>query len=213
MKLRMYQLILSLTVIFAISAPSNAVVIELSPALQVSETGESVSIDLVASDLGSPLTTVIGNYDVDIEFDDSALAFTGFSFSDALGSVISTDFFDFTSDAFDGFSGMISSTEVNLNLFSFLFESDLALLQSDSTVLATLNFDVLALDVGEFTDVTIASVNSLVDAAGFDITGFSTMDARINNPSDIASPKVAIMLSLLIAAITLRRKFLLKSKV
>ena len=212
MKLRMYQLILSLTVIFAISAPSNAVVIELSPALQVSETGESVSIDLVASDLGSPLTTVIGNYDVDIEFDDSALAFTGFSFSDALGSVISTDFLDFTSDAFDGFSGMISSTEVNLNLFSFLFESDLALLQSDSTVLATLNFDVLALDVGEFTDVTIASVN-LVDAAGFDITGFSTMDALINNPSDIASPKVAIMLSLLIAAITLRRKFLLKSKV
>lgn len=209
MKLRMYQLILSLTAIFAISAPSNAVVIELSPALQVSETGESVSIDLVASDLGSPLTTIVGFYDVDIEFDDSALAFTGFAFSDALGSIISNDFFDFSAEAFDNFSGAISSTQVNLNLFSFLFEPDLELLQTDSTVLATLSFDVLSLDVGEFTDVTIASVNSLVDGAGFDITGFTTVDARITNPSDIASPNVAIMLGLFIAGIALRRKLLL----
>lgn len=210
MKLRINKLILGLIVIFTMNAPSNAVILELSPGLQFSETGETVSIDLIASDLGSPLTTILGAYNVDIEFDDTALAFTGFAFSDALGSVITTDFFDFSADAFDDFSGMTSSTEINLNLLSFLFDTDLELLQSDSTVLATLSFDVLSLELSEFTDVTFANVNSLVDAFGSDITDFSLMNARISNPSAVSAPNIAMFFGLLLAAVFVRRNSLKK---
>jgi len=122
MKLGIYKYVLGAVVMLAMSAQSNAIELKLSPGLQVSQTGEMVTLDLVVSGL-DPISTLIGDFDVDIGFDDASLNFTGFSFSDALGSVISNDFFDPVSDAYDGDSGLVSSTEINLNLFSFLFES------------------------------------------------------------------------------------------
>jgi|GEM_PF-1274796 len=207
MKLGIYKYVLGAVVMLAMSAQSNAIELKLSPGLQVSQTGEMVTLDLVVSGL-DPISTLIGDFDVDIGFDDASLNFTGFSFSDALGSVISNDFFDPVSDAYDGDSGLVSSTEINLNLFSFLFESDLELLQDETTVLATLSFDVLSLELGEFTDVTLASVNSFNNAVGFGsaITDFTTENARIVNPNNVSSPSVIVLFGAMLCAFYVRRK-------
>ena len=89
-----------------------------------------------------------------------------------------------------------------------MFESDLELLQDETTVLATLSFDVLSLELGEFTDVTLASVNSFNNAVGFGsaITDFTTENARIVNPNNVSSPSVIVLFGAMLCAFYVRRK-------
>ena len=202
MKRTIKTMLFSITVLVATaSLPVHAAFIGLSPSVQVSGTGQVVTIDLIAGDLGDPVDTTIGLFDVDVSFDNTVLSFVSFDYSDALGSIITNDFFDFTADAYtdDTMSGLnAAGNTINLNLFSFLFSDDLELLQSTVTTLASITFNVIDLEMGEFTDLDL-TVLLLGDGQGNDLTGIDARGARVT--TEVSAPSSGIIFLMMIVAL------------
>lgn len=203
MKKIIKAMLFSITALFATaSLPVHAVFIALSPSIQVSGTGQVVTVDLIAGDLGDPIDTTIGVFDVDVSFDNTVLSFVSFDYSDALGSIITNDFFDLTADAYtdDTMSGLnAAGNSINLNLFSFLFSSDLEFLQSTVTTLASLTFNVIDLEMGEFTDLDL-TVLLLGDGQGNDLTGVDARSARVTTQVSAPSSGIIFLMMMIAAA-------------
>jgi len=127
----------------AASLGAGAVSLSLVPSLNDSvQTGASFTLDLVITGLGDHVAPSLKGFDVDVEFDDTKLTFTGVTFGPSLGSV---DLGDALAGFDDANAGVInvfeqSFLEASSSSCSFCVSPYLEDLQGSSQVLATLSF-------------------------------------------------------------------------
>lgn len=147
-------LVLSAALVAAGAWNAQAITMSFDPSHTSVGVGESFSVDLVVGDLGGVL---ISTFDVDVGYDETLLRFDGYTLGDALGDWAGGG------EAWDLSGGDPSgSGSVNVGELSFLSAAELAPLQSDPLVLATLDFTSLGL--GE-TDLSI-TLHELGDENG-----------------------------------------------
>ena len=152
------QLGLCLIAIFGLLylGPASAVSINFSPSNSSVLEGDFLNVDIVISDLyatdGS--REIVSAFDLDVTYDSSVLNATGVSFGALLGANTSTDFFDFSSDAFIvsvlslGPPGRVDFAES-----SWLTNADLLSMQPDDNfTLATLSFEAIGVGVRSLND-------------------------------------------------------------
>jgi hypothetical protein len=113
----------------------------------------------VISGLGSSAPDSLGAFDISVGFDASALSFTSYALGNYLGDVG-------ISEAIDASGGLLGG-EINVAEVSLLSAPDLDTLQPGAFTLATLNFNVLDLEAGEETQLSVVTGFVLADAFGF----------------------------------------------
>jgi hypothetical protein len=160
-KIRLFILatLLMLTGITQASVVTNFNPISLFLSItQITQTGNSVNVDIGISGLASGTAPSLGGYDVNLSFDSSYLAFAGVAFGDAvLGNQL-----DLASLGSTTIAELTGVGIVNLFELSGDAAEDLNTLQADSFNLATVTFDVL--NVG--TSLLQLDFNALADADG-----------------------------------------------
>jgi hypothetical protein len=152
--IRSFALVLALIALATTAArDASALVLSFSPTSVPANVGDSISVDVVASALG---TDEIAGFDLDVLFDASILAPTSVVFGTGLGDP--SLFEALTSFGFT--PGVVDFAEI-----SFLSESELDALQSEPLVLATLGFDVIGSGLSALT-FRLDATNLVVDADG-----------------------------------------------
>lgn len=117
---------------------ANAVVLSINPASQTVIQGNIASIDLVVSGLESGgLDEIVAAYNIATSFDSTILSFNNAEFGGALG-------FTFP------FTNVNASNDVVVIETAFSGDNTLALLQPDSILLVTLNFNTIGSGVSQF---------------------------------------------------------------
>jgi len=125
---------------------------------RISQTGNSVNVDIGISGLASGAAPSLSGYDVNLSFDSTYLSFAAVAFGDAvLGNQL-----DLASLGSTTISELAGIGLVNLFELSGDTAEDLNTLQADSFNLATVTFDVL--NVG--TSLLQLDLNALADADG-----------------------------------------------
>jgi len=125
---------------------------------RISQTGNSVNVDIGISGLASGAAPSLSGYDVNLRFDSTYLSFAGVVFGDvALGNQL-----DLASLGSTTIYELAGIGLVNLFELSGDAAEDLNTLQADSFNLATVTFDVL--NVG--TSLLQLDLNALADADG-----------------------------------------------
>ena len=174
-----------------------AVILRFSPSSQVSETGEQVSLDLIVSGLTDGSADSLSEFDLDVAFDVSKLTFNSFSLTNLLGDIAAFEAEDFS-------VGNYASGLIGISIVSYLLEAELDLLQSASFSLATFTFDVLSLEVGDRTEVSVDDVFSFADATD-NANEFAFAQASgvgvIVNPSNVSAPATLVLFVISLLAI------------
>ncbi len=133
---------------------ATAITIGFEPASQTVEVGDTLSVDVVVSDLGGE---IVSAYDLDITYDASILTATDVSFGLLLGDEA---WWEVLNDSDLSTPGLVDLAQVSL-----LSDAELDALQPDDEfTLATIEF--LAIDLGE------SSLDFVFDAFN-DIKGFN----------------------------------------
>lgn len=146
--------------LFLFSGISQASILSFG---SISQTGQSINVDVVISDLGISDAPSLSTYDLDIQFDFNHLAYSSTTFGDSiLGNQL--DLSDFGENLTD--ESLTSAGVLNIYEASFDLTEDLNDLQADSFTLATLTFDVLTNNSSQLSIV----INALGDAAGESIS-------------------------------------------
>ncbi len=161
--------------------PASAVIISIQPTVQMAVPSDNISLDLVISGLDAGGSDSLGDFDINIGFDSSALSFQGYSLGAVLGDIGLVEASDFS-------LGNLGST-VNLAEVSYLTPAELDALQSDSFTLATLDFRVDTLALGSSTTVFFDTVFALGDGFGNALAIDSLNNATISSvpePSTLA---------------------------
>lgn len=184
-----------LALVCVLSTPVWAITISLEPADQIAEPTDIVFLDLTVSGLGDGVAPSIGAYDIDLTFDDGALDFIGAFFGNAL-------------DDGDPFAVFIQSVTagvgtINLAEVSLLAPAVLDAIQSDSIVLATLEFFVDVLPPGSSTVVDVGGF-LLGDGFGVELVDVDTASAVIRNPVVTPEPTSLLLWGIGLLAIGLR---------
>ncbi|MGH7392263.1 MAG: hypothetical protein ACREM3_22815 [Candidatus Rokuibacteriota bacterium] len=122
--------------------PALAVSLGFVPASQTAGVGESVSVDVVVSDLGAGSAPSLGAFDLDVSFDPLILAPTSVTFGPFLGDEGLVE----ALTSFTLLPGVVDLAEV-----SFLLPAELDALQPASFTLATLFFDTLGVGTSPLT--------------------------------------------------------------
>ncbi len=183
-----------------LSSQASALIISLTPSFQTAQPTDTVSIDIVATDLGPD---VIGAFDFDILYDTLALSFNGYTLGSGLGDL---GLFEAIDLSLGDFGGVIDIAEN-----SFLLDFELFPLQSSPLVLATLDFTVDVLAPGDTTVVQL-DVNdpNLYVAGEF---GFEVLDVDYNPTAvisngdrDLPTPATLSLFGLGIAGLGLFRR-------
>ncbi len=185
----------------------SAVTLSLEPSVQTAMPGDTVTLDLVIDDLGDLFTPSLGDFDIDIAYDTSALSLSSFSLGSFLGNIGLGEAIDFSLGDLGG--GIVNVVEVSYlepdaGTCVFCIAPFLDDIQPDSFSLATFVFDVDVLDPGTSTTVSINTVNALGDGFGIPLVLDSTSDAVIQNPS-IPEPTTLALMGLGLASIGYRR--------
>jgi len=180
--------ILGLLALVLGSTNASAIIIGFEPSSQNATPGDMVSLDLVVSDLGTDL--VVGDFDIDIAYDNAALSFMGYNLGSGLGDISLFEAIDFSLGDFGGL--------INLSEVSFLFDFELDPLQSGSSLmLATLDFKVDVLDLGSSTTVSVDYVWAIGDAYGQAMQVAGLSDGVIKNPdATVPEPSVLALMAL-----------------
>lgn len=181
--------------IFSIIVPclvplnAHAVMLNIIPASQSVDVGNTVTLELQISGLGEFTSPSLSVYDIDVLFDSSLLSFEDAVFGDpVLGNQL---------DLF-GFGSINSATPIGggVNLFELSLDlpDDLDTLQASEFTLATLDFQSVGAGLGLFS----LSVNELGDSFGdsmaFDYGGDA--EFRIANSNTVVpEPVTAVMFS------------------
>jgi Cohesin domain len=171
---------------------AGAAVIQLLPANLNVAAGDTVSIDVVISGLGS---SVVGDFDVDISFDPTKLSLTSYALGSALGDVAAADALDFS-------LGLVGSGLLNLAEVSLLSPAALDGLQTEPFALATILFKVTALALGTTTLIDVSIVHALGDGAGLPIAVSSVAGSTLTGSGPGVAPEPALT-SLLLAGVAL----------
>jgi hypothetical protein len=143
----MKKRILCLVIMLGLGMQANATVIGFSPSSSNVGIGNSVSVDLVISDLGDDILTA---FDLSILYDDTLLSFDGFEFGTDCGGFSCLDVLGFDGNILDAIDWGFG--EVEVYEISFDFDEDLELLQPNDFTLGTftftgLEFGISALDI------------------------------------------------------------------
>jgi len=184
-----------------IQAPlAHSALIGLQPATTFANTGDSISLDLVISDLGSFSPDSLGAFDISVGFDASALSFTSYSLGDFLGDVD-------IAEAIDASGGDLGGA-VNVAEVSLLSALALDTLQPGSFILATLNFNVIDLEVGMETQLSVQPGFVLADAFGFVLSATASGPASVQGgSSSVPVPGTLLLLvTSLFGWLTLKRR-------
>lgn len=144
MKIAIKKLIYGFGVLMAIAlitvSQSWATSLAFIPQSSSWNINDSFNVDIQISDLGGSL---VGAFELNVNYDSSILTFDSYSLGSGLGVNISIDFLDPLADAYDGSMGDDGFGTIHLYESSWLalFDpTELANLQSDSFILATLSF-------------------------------------------------------------------------
>ncbi|MBU3017388.1 hypothetical protein KO519_06705 [Paraglaciecola agarilytica] len=186
--------------ICAMTSAKAAVMLSFSPSSQVASTGDSVSLDLMISGLTAGTADSLGTFDLDVIFDDSRLSLTSYLLTDLLGD--SSAF-----EADDLSLGEYIPGLIGLSLLSYLDIDELDNLQPSSFSLATFNFDVISLEVGQATTVAIDTVFALGDAFGNALTIDSMGEGILRNPAEEVSTPASLGIFILGVLLVMRRKY------
>jgi hypothetical protein len=167
-----------LGVFLLVTTTANAaIILSAVPSTSTAAAGEIVQIDIVIDGLTAGAADSLGAFDIEVDFDATALSVDSFSVGSLLGDF---DFFEAIDDSFVDLGGI-----VNLAVLSFLFDDELDALQPASFVLATIIFSVDTLDVGSSTDIAFGSI-VLSDAFGDLLTVDDSIIATLTNPDSVA---------------------------
>lgn len=132
--------ILLITICFfltSIGAASASVILSLETPSSVVEPCTYFNVDLVVSGVESELFPAVGDFDIDVLYDPTLMAFSDYTLGPWLGDLTALEALDF-SFGDPGATGAIDLAEVSL-----LDPIDLELLQPDTFILATLEFHCL----------------------------------------------------------------------
>lgn len=192
--------------------PASAAFLSLQPTIQSAVPTDSISLSLVISGLNAGGPDSLGDFDIDIGFDSGALSFQGYSLGASLGDIGLFEALDFSLGNLGG--GKINLAEVSLleaDAGSCIFCSGPYLddIQSDSFILATLDFTVDVLAVGSSTAVFFDSVFALGDGFGNELSVSGLTNAVINNPMvSVPEPTTLALMALGIISVTRRRRLM-----
>jgi hypothetical protein len=159
---------------------ASALVLGFSPTSVPGSVGDSVSVDVVATALGSD---VIGSFDLDVLFDSSVLLATNVVFGTALGSeALFEAFTDFDLTT----AGVVDFAEV-----SFLSLAQLDVLQSDPITLATLHFNIIG--PGQSALTFRLDVDNVVTDADGDPLEVVTRSGSVGTSTAVPEPSAALV--------------------
>lgn len=130
--------------------------LSLAPTASDVTPGSTISLDLVVSGLADMGAPSLSAFDLILTFEPANLAFISYSLGESLGNLG-------VFDALDIGLGEVAPGVLNLAEASFLTAPELDALQSGSFLLATIDFMVVALGVGDSTTVNIGPVFGLAD--------------------------------------------------
>lgn len=151
---------------------AQAVSLNLNLSSNTLEVGQTLTADIIISDLGDFSSPSVAAFDLDLEFDPSQLSFDGVTFGNLLGDpafgeattnlVVSSNMINLleTSALFANSNQCSTETGLSVGDCNSLLSPFLDDLQPSSFVLATLTFDT----VGEGNSLLNLSINELLDA-------------------------------------------------
>ncbi len=180
------RILILMSILIAISAAqaSAGVVVSVDPVSQQAEVDDAVSVNLTISGLD---LLDISAFDFDVAYDDSILAFVGYSFGNELGDIALLEAEDIS-------SGDLGNGVIDLSEFSYLFDLSF---QGDSITVATLNFTAAAEGV--------SGISVTVDELG-DESGDPVVDYIVGNGTVNVVPEPATILLSLAGLGFIRRK-------
>jgi hypothetical protein len=195
--IRLKRYLLALLAVLFVQAPlAHSALISIQPDFTLASEGDSISLDLVVSELGDFGTDSLGAFDLFVGFDASVLSFTNYFLGDFLGDVG-------LAEAIDASSGDVGGA-VSLAEVSLLSAIDLDALQPDEFILATLEFDVINLAAGAMTQLSVMSGAVLADAFGEAIAVTGMESASVTG---VPVPGTGLLLlASLFAWLTLKRR-------
>ena len=175
---------LTTTALLLSSSLSAAVELSILPSAVTVQQGNSVSVDLVASDLGSFSAPSLGAFLVEIAFDDAILDFDSLVYGGFLGNPSNPLETSIVTTTGVGF--------VSLDEFSFLFDFELDALQPDSFTLATLTFSGQAVGASALSIGTV----DLSDAVGNTLTptALNAGSIQVTSANEVPVPATATLI-------------------
>ena len=176
--MRKFWILISLFCTMALTNQTFAISISLLPSSQTIALGDTATVDLAISGLGSDGPVSLGAFALDFTYDDTVLEFSSVDFGLYLGD---PSFFEADTYYDDVTSGVLYLDEV-----SWLSDLELDILQPGSFTLATIMFTVI--DLGSSL-LELENVD-LSDALGFGL------DPSIKNASVNPVPEPATILLL-----------------
>lgn len=177
---------------------ASANIIEFRPQSVSAELGETVTVDVVASNLDGE---IVSAYDLDITYDSLILAATDITFASGLGDAL---FFEVFESVDLSMPGLIDLAQLSLLPDDLLF----AMQGGEEFLLATIVFDTLSVGLSTL-DFIFDAVNDVktFDAAILPVTGSPgqiTVEAAVAVP---APPMPALLLTGLVLLAFRHRRF------
>ncbi len=179
------------------ASPANADIIEFRPQSLVAGLGETIALDIFATDLDGE---IVSAYDLDITYDSLILSAVGVTFGSSLGDPL---FFDVL-EAFEvSVPGLIDLAQLSLLPDDLLF----AMQGGGDVFLATVVFETLAAGVSSL-DFVFDAFNDVkgFDAAVLPVTGIAGQ-VVVESPVAVPEPPpAALLLTGLVLLILQRRR-------
>jgi hypothetical protein len=184
------------------SQSANAVAIEFVPADTDGFVGDLFNVDVIVSGLSAGETgEIVAAFDLDVLYDPAVLDATSIAFGSALGL---TDLDTFASSIFA--PGRLDFANISL-----LFNDELAALQADSVLLASLTFSAIGIGSSTLTfDTLMPPGITLVGSDPFstlpiDLAGGALLTVR-ERPISVPEPGTLALLGLGLLGIAAARK-------